>query len=246
MRFKGVDLVIYKMSSPAKLCENKMVNKMLSSSKYCERNVISSDYIKKLFLRKGFFVKIDDDNFLLFEKEKHYLHMLYLEIMLFDLFENIKFAKEEKENGVSDRLALITKFVENVNKIVVLSFYGENENKNVYEIKFPYLWYIKKFRSLNEHDNILDYFNKWEDLDEWEYSLVSEENNIISLGNEYPHYQEDDYGNEYVERLREFGFEMEALSLERKRRYELLRDKFFDLNRKIKKLISIKRYKVKV
>ena len=77
-------------------------------------------------------------------------------------------------------------------------------------------------------------------------SLASEENNIISLGNEYLGYQEDDYGNEYVERLREIGFEMEALSLERKRRYELLRDKFFDLNRKIKKLIYIKRFKVKI
>ena len=129
---------------------------------------------------------------------------------------------------------------------MLLSFCGENENENVYKIKFPYLWYMKKFRSLNEHDNILDYLNKWEDLDEWEYSLVSEENNIISLGIEYPGYQEDYYGNEYVERLRAIGFEMEALTFERKRRYELLRDKFFDLNRKIKKLICKKRYKVKV
>ena len=243
MRFKGMDLVIYKMSSPAKFCE-KMVNKMSSATKYGERNDIGSDYIIKSFLKKGYVVKIDDANFLLFEKEKHYLHILYLEIMLFDLFENMKFAKEEKEIKVSDRLALLTKFVENLNKIMLLSFCGENEN--VYEIKFPYLWYMKKFRSLNEHDNILDYLNKWEDLDEWEYSLVSEENNIISLGIEYPGYQEDDYGNDYVERLREIGFEMEALTFERKRRYEILRDKFFDLNRKIKKLICIKRYKVKV
>ena len=235
-----MDLVIYKMPCPTKLCENKMVNKMSSAAKYGERNDIGSDYIMKSFLKKGYFVKIDDDNFLLFEKEKHYLHILYLEIMLFDLFENMKFAKEEKEIGVSDRLALLTKFVENLNKIMLLSFYGENENENVYEIKFPYLWYMKKFRSLNEHNNILDYLNKWEDLDEWENSLVSEENNIISLGNECLGYQEDDYGIEYVERLREIGFEMEALTFERKRRYELLRDKFFDLNRKIKKLICIK------
>ena len=52
----------------------------------------------KSFLKKGYFVKIDEDNFLLFEKEKHYLHILYLEIMLFDLFENMKFAKEEKKS----------------------------------------------------------------------------------------------------------------------------------------------------
>ena len=155
-----MDLVLYKMSSPAKLCENKMVNKMSSAAKYGERNDISSDFIMKSFLKKGYFVKIDDDNFLLFEKEKHYLHILYLEIMPFDLFENIKFAKEEKQKEVSDRLELITKFVENLNKIMLLSFCGENKNENVYEIEFPYLWYMKKFRSLNEHDNILDYLNK--------------------------------------------------------------------------------------
>ena len=108
-------------------------------------------------------------------------------------------------------------------------------------MKFPYLWYMKKYRSLNGQNNILDYLYKWEDLDEMQDSLVSEENNIISQGNKYPGYQEDDYGNEYIERLREVGFEMEALTFERKRRYELLRDKFFDLNRKIKKLICIKK-----
>ena len=101
-----MDMVIYKMSS---------------ATKYGERNLNINDYIIKLFLKKGYFVKIDDDDFLLFEKEKHYLYMLYLEIMLFDLFENIKFVKEEKEIEVSNRLALIIKFVENINKIVLLS-----------------------------------------------------------------------------------------------------------------------------
>ena len=171
-----MDMVIYKMSS---------------ATKYGERNLNINDYIIKLFLKKGYCVKIDDD-FLLFEKEKHYLYMLYLEIMLFDLFENIKFVKEEKEIEVSNRLALIIKFVENINKIVLLSFHGGNENKNVYEMKFPYLWYMKKYRSLNGQNNILDYLYKWEDLDEMQDSLVSEENNIISQGNKYPGYQEDD------------------------------------------------------
>ena len=236
-----------KMSSTAKFEEKKMVNKMSSAAKYGERNVKISKYIIKLFLKKGNFIKIDDNNFLSFEKEEHYLNLLYLERILSDLFENIKFGREEKEIKVSVCLALITKFVEKTNKIMLLSFYDENENKNVYEIKFPYLWYMKKFRSLNKHENnILDYLNKWEDLDEMQDSFALEENYINSQGDKYSGYEEDDYGNVNIERLREIGYEMEALSLERKRRYELLRDKFFDLNRKIKKLIYIKRFKVKI
>ena len=235
MRLKEKEMV-NKMSSAAKFEEKKMVNKMSSAAKYGERNENNSEYIIKSFFEKGNFIKIDDNNFLSFEKEEHYLKFLYLERILSDLFENIKFEREEKEIKVSVRLALITKFVENTNKIMLLSFYDENENKNVYELKFPYLWYMKKFRSLNKHENnSLDYLNKWEDLDEMQDSFAWEENYIISQGDKYSGYQEDDYGNVYIERLREIGDEMEALSYERKRRYEILRDKFFDLNRKIKK-----------
>ena len=227
--------------------EKDMVNKMSSAAKYGERNEHNSEYILKSFFEKGNFVKIDDNNFLLFEKEEHYLNLLYLERILSDLIDNMKFEREEKEIKVSVRLALITKFIEKTNKIMILSFYDKNKNKNVFEIKFPHLWYLKTFRSLNKHENnIFDYLNKWEDLDEMQDSLALEENNINSKGDKYSGYQEDDCGNVYIERLREISFEMEELSLERKRRYELLRDKFFDLNRKIKKLIYIKRFKVKI
>ena len=227
--------------------EKEMVNKISSAAKYGGRNVKISKYIILSFLEKGYFVKIDYNNFLLFEKEEDYLNLLYLERMISDLINDIKFEREEKEIKVSVRLALITKFIEKTNKIMLGSFYEKYENKNVYEIKFPYLWKIKKFRSLNKpENNILDYLNKWEDLDEMQDSLASEENNINSQGNKYSGYQEDDYGSVYIERLREIGYEMEALSLESKRRYEILRDKFFDMNRKIKKLIYIKRFKVKL
>ena len=94
--------------------------------------------------------------------------------------------------------------------------------------------------------NILEYLNKWEDLDEMQETFVLEENNIIAQGDKYLGYEEDDYGNENIERLREIGYEMEALSLERKRRYEILQDKFFKLNRRIKNLINIERFKVKI
>ena len=200
MRFKEKEMD-NKMSSVAKFEEKDMVNEMSSGAKYCERNVKIFKYKVISFIEKGYYIKIDDNNFLSFEKEEHYLNLLYLERILSDLFENIKFEREEKEIKVSVRLALITKFVENTNKIMRLSFYDENKNKNVYEMKFPYLWYMKKFRSLNKHENnILDYLNKWEDLDEVQDSLASEENNIISQGNKYSGYQEDDYGNVYIER----------------------------------------------
>ena len=97
-----------------------MVNKMTSTAKLSERNAsfekenilakILKDKIKS-FLKKGWFVKIDDNNFLLFEKEEHYFALRTLERILFDLFENIKFEKEEKEIGVSVRLSLIMKYI---------------------------------------------------------------------------------------------------------------------------------------
>ena len=226
-----------KMSSTAKFEEKEMVTEKSSAAKYGEKNENISEYIMKSFLEKGNFVKIDDNNFLSFEKNEDYWNMVYLEKVLSVLFEIIKIEREEKENKVYGCLEAITEIIKNVNeKIMLLSFYDENKNKNVCEIKFPYLWYMKKFRSLNEYDNILDYFNKWEDLDKMQDSLASEENNVISQGDKYSGYQQDEYGNVYIERLREIGYEMEVLSLERKRRYERLRDKFFDVNRKIKKI----------
>ena len=227
--------------------EKEMVNKMSSAAKYCERNVKIFKNKVISFLKEGYYDKIDDNNFLLFEKEEHCIVLLNLERILFDLFENIKFEKEEKEIKVSVRLALIIKYIEKMSKLLFGSFYVENENENPFEIKFPCWWYMKNFHSLNKHEyNILDDLNKWEDLDEMQDSFALEENNIISQGDKYSGYEEDDYGNEYIERLREVGYEMEALSLERKRRYEILRDKFFDLNRKIKNLINIKRFKVEI
>ena len=149
---------------------------MTSTAKLSERNAsfekenilakILKDKIKS-FLKKGWFVKIDDNNFLLFEKEEHYFALRTLERILFDLFENIKFEKEEKEIGVSVRLSLIMKYIKKMRKIMFGSFYVENENKCPFKIKFPHLWYMKNFHSLNEHEyNILDDLNKWGDLDE--------------------------------------------------------------------------------
>ena len=220
---------------------------MSSAAKFGERNVKIFKYKIISLLKKGYFVKIDDDNFLLFEKEEHYIVLFNLERILFDLFENIKFEKEEKEIKVSVRLSLTMKYIEKMSKILFGSFYVKNENKNPFKIKFPHLWYVKKFHSLNKHENnILDDLNKWEDLDEMQDKFALEENSIISQGDKFSGYQEDDYGNEYIERLREIGYEMEALSLERKRRYEKFCDKIFDLNRKINNLINIKRFKVKI
>ena len=93
-----------------------MVNKMSSTAKFLKRNArfekenilakILKDVMKS-FLKKGCFVKIDDNNFLLFEKEEHYIVLHTLERMLFDLFENIKFEKEEKQISVSVGLSLM-------------------------------------------------------------------------------------------------------------------------------------------
>ena len=214
--------------------EKEMVNKMSSAAKYCERNVKIFKYKVLSFLKKGYFVKIDDNNFLLFEKERHYLYIIYLERRLIDLFEIIKFEKEEKEIKVSLRLASIIKYIEKLSKILFGSFYVN-------------LWYMKKFRCLYEHENnILEDLIKWEDLEEIQDSLALEENHIIQRSHGCSGFEDPAYDDEYIERIRDIGYEMEALSLERKRRYEILRDNFFDLNRKIKNLINIKRFKLEI
>ena len=106
---------------------------------------------------------------------------------------------------------------------------------------------MKNFCIFSKHKyNILDDLNKWEDLEEMQDSFASEEKYIISQGNKYSGYEEDDYGNVHIERLREIGDEMEGLSYERKRRYEKFCDKIFDLKRKINDLIYVERFKIKI
>ena len=83
-----------------------MVNKMKRIAKLCKRNLridkekYAAKFVKKKiksFLDKGCLVKVDKNSYLLFEKEEHCLVLYYLERILFDLFKNIKFEKEEKE-----------------------------------------------------------------------------------------------------------------------------------------------------
>ena len=119
-----------------------MDNKMSSAAKYGERNVKIFKY-KVSFLKKGYYYKIDDNNFILFEKEEDYFLLRNLERILSDLFQIIKFEKEEKEIKVSARLELIIKYIEKMSKILFGIFYVENENKNPFKIKFPYLCYLK-------------------------------------------------------------------------------------------------------
>ena len=108
-----------------------MDNKMKSSILFCgintryEKENILAKILKdkiKSFLKKGYFVKIDDNNFLLFEKEEHYFVLLNLERILFDLFKNIKFEKEEKEIRVFFHLSLIIKWIEDMQKFCLEVF----------------------------------------------------------------------------------------------------------------------------
>ena len=64
-----MDFVTCKMSSPAKLCENKMVNKMIEC--------------------KGYPVVVNKNRYLVFKSKEEYKDIKSLEKELFDLVKNV-------------------------------------------------------------------------------------------------------------------------------------------------------------
>ena len=82
-----------------------------------------------LFLSKGYKIKVDKKSYLLFEKEKDYLILIYLERIFFDLFQNISFTKEDKEIRVFFRMILMEKYLKNLHEIKLKSFYNKKNVK---------------------------------------------------------------------------------------------------------------------
>ena len=81
-----MDLVIYKMSSPAKLSKSNE-----RGMKDCDENL----KIKKKFLKlKGYRVEVAENSYILFENEQHYLNFIYLEKVIFDFINNLLFNKD--------------------------------------------------------------------------------------------------------------------------------------------------------
>ena len=180
---------------------------------------------------------------MLFEKEEHYLILVYLERIFFDLFKNISFEKEEKEIRVFFRMILIQKCLENLQEILFGSFYNKNESKNPFKIRSPHLWYMKNFdyaRGRNGCDIIKD-LNKWEDLNEIRELFFSEI---------YFDYGESFYldacGNTHYGKESEVLNEMKILEDMEKRRYRIFNDKMSDLVEKIDKVINIKSFKIRL
>ena len=48
-----------------------------------------------LFLSRAYKIKVDKKSYLLFEKEKHFLILIYIERIFFDLFKIISFTNDE-------------------------------------------------------------------------------------------------------------------------------------------------------
>ena len=83
-----------------------------------------------LFLSGGYKINVDKKSYLLFEKEEHYLILIYLERIFFDLFKNISFTNEEdKEIRVFFRMTLIEKYLKNLHEIKLKSFYIKKKVK---------------------------------------------------------------------------------------------------------------------
>ena len=227
-----------------------MVNKMPIIAKFSKKNKkfdkksSTAKSFKKIssFLHKGYIIKVDEKSYLLFEKEEHYLILVYLERIFFDLFKNITFEKEEKEIRVFFRMTLIQKCLENLQEILFGSFYNKNESKNSFKIKFPHLWYMKNFNYASVHEyNIMKDLNKWEDLNEIRDLLFSDV--YFECGENYYLNSCDD--EKYLEES-EVSDEMKTLNDLEKRRCKIFNDKMLDLVEKINDVINIKSFKIKL
>ena len=83
-----------------------MVNKMSRVVKIFKNKLLLS-------LSKGFKIKIDKNNYMLFKKEEDYNILFYLERIFFDLNKNLLFNDEKEEIRVFFRLSLIRIILEN-------------------------------------------------------------------------------------------------------------------------------------
>ena len=235
-----------------------MVNKMPSVAKFCKKNkkfdekLTAKSFKKKLssFLHKGYLIKVDEKSYLLSEKEEHYLVLVYFERIFFDLFKNIKFEKEEKEIRVLFRMTLIQKCLENLQEILLASFYVRNETKNPFKIRFPHLWYVKNLvSSWKQGYDVIKDLHYWPDLDEMEDLFCPEINILVYEDDEIDHcIYVDGYGKEFhvEEGEREVSYEMKKLFDMRLRRGTLFRDKMYDMRDKISDAINVKSYKIKL
>ena len=92
----------------------------------------------KLFLSKGYRIKVGKNSYMLFKKEEDYEILIYLERVFFDLFKNILFINDEhKEIRVFFRLSLIENYVKRLPEIKIKILYDKNKCKNSFVIRFP-------------------------------------------------------------------------------------------------------------
>ena len=154
--------MVNKMSRNAKFLKK---NKMSRNVKFCKKNKVlinaESSTAKTLILDNGYKIEVDEKSYLLFEKEEHYLFLVYLERMIFDLFKNIRFQNQEKEIRVFFRFTLIEKCLENLKEILIESFYNENESINPFKIRFPHLWYMKNYIYTSRKYDIVEDLHYW-------------------------------------------------------------------------------------
>ena len=257
--------MVNKMPRNAKSSKNKMP----SNVKFYKENKVlinaesstANTFEKSLILDNGYKVEVDEKSYLMFEKEDHYLFLVYLESIIFDLFKNIRFGKEEKEIRVFFHFTLLEKCLGNLKKILIESFYIENESINPFKKRFPYLWYMKKYRyryKTDEYD-IREDLNYWEDLDEmgevfcpeiYILNYIGDEDGIVCYHNGYG---EKFVGGRLVmaypgeiiyKGKKEVSKEMKFFTELKMRRLQVFNKKLNELEVNIHYLMNIKEYKI--
>ena len=70
----------------------------------------SKDKIK-LFVTKGYRIKVDKKSYMFFKKEEDYLNLFFLEKVYFDFYNNL-FSEQDEKIRSYFRMSLIQKYIE--------------------------------------------------------------------------------------------------------------------------------------
>ena len=109
--------MVNKMSSPAKLCNENVMQSKTEKSGGVELMKNKENFMNL----KGYKIKVSKDNIILFEKEEDYLLLFYIEKLVFDFHNNLFYEKE----GIRlfFRLSVLEKCIKCMREIKKLKFF---------------------------------------------------------------------------------------------------------------------------
>ena len=158
-----------KMSSAAKYCEKKILNKKPGIKKFLKRSQVNNKIycikkeelsLKEDFLKlKGFRIEVSQNSYILFENEEEYLKLLKIESNIKDSIKDIFNGKCKKER-IYSHLDSIKKNIKKSTIEEIIIFYNPYKNMNPFRIEFPFICY---YDDEEKEDNLLHEIRKNKD-----------------------------------------------------------------------------------